>query len=99
MHLNRAEQWRQRWNEFELVGLHEPMAAQMMTTRFDACHLVVTLDDALGRLGYAPAERHPGAVRYRARGGQEIAVTVRAHALEVTGPVRSLRALRRQMAG
>lgn len=69
-----------------------------VTTRFDACHLVVTLDDALGRLGYAPAERAPGAVRYRARGGKEIAVTVRAHALEVTGPVPALRALRRQMA-
>jgi hypothetical protein len=86
-----------------LAGGLLPMAAQMMTgrfevtTRFDACHLVVTLDEALARLGYAPAERHPGAVRYRARGGKEIAVTVRAHALEVTGPVRALRALREQM--
>jgi hypothetical protein len=52
----------------------------------------------VGRLGYAPAERAPGAVRYRTRGGKEIAVTVRAHALEVTGPVPALRALRRQMA-
>ncbi|MGZ5203030.1 MAG: hypothetical protein ACXWC4_24970 [Telluria sp.] len=87
-----------------LAGGLMPMAAQMMTgrfevtTRFDACHLVVTLDEALGRLGYAPAERIPGAVRYRARGGKEIAVTVREHALEVTGPVRALRALRTQMA-
>jgi hypothetical protein len=86
-----------------LAGGLLPMAAQMMTgrfevtTRFDACHLVVTLDEALGRLGYAPAERLPGAVRYRARGGKEIAVTVRAHALEVTGPMRALRALREQM--
>jgi hypothetical protein len=69
-----------------------------VTTRFDACHLVCTLDEAVGRLGYAPAERAPGAVRYRTRGGKEIAVTVRAHALEVTGPVPALRALRRQMA-
>jgi hypothetical protein len=87
-----------------LAGGLLPMAAHVMTgrfevtTRFDACHLVVTMDEALGRLGYAPAERHPGAVRYRARGGKEIAVTVRAHALEVTGPVRALRALREQMA-
>jgi hypothetical protein len=87
-----------------LAGGLLPMAAQMMTgrfevtTRFDACHLVVTLDEALGRLGYAPAERLPGAVRYRARGGKEIAVTVREHALEVTGPVKALRALREQMA-
>ena len=87
-----------------LAGGLMPMAAQMMTgrfevmTRFDACHLVVTMDEALGRLGYAPAERLPGAVRYRARGGKEIAVTVREHALEVTGPVKALRALREQMA-
>jgi len=85
-----------------LAGGLLPMMSMMpgrfeVTTRFDACHLVVTLDDALGRLGYAPAERVPGAVRYRARGGKEIAVTVRAHALEVTGPVPALRALRRQM--
>ena len=85
-----------------LAGGLLPMMSMMpgrfeVTTRFDACHLVVTLDDALGRLGYAPAERAPGAVRYRARGGKEIAVTVRAHALEVTGPVSALRALRRQM--
>jgi hypothetical protein len=87
-----------------MAGGALPMAAQMMTgrfevtTRFDACHLVVTMDDALGRLGYAPAERLPGAVRYRARGGKEIAVTVHEHALEVTGPVKALRALREQMA-
>jgi hypothetical protein len=68
-----------------------------VTTRFDACHLVGTLDDAMLELGYAPCERGPGTVRYRARGGKEIAVTVRAHALEVTGPMRALRALRRQM--
>jgi hypothetical protein len=43
-----------------LAGGLLPMAARMMTgrfevtTRFDACHLVVTLDEALGRLGYAP---------------------------------------------
>lgn len=67
-------------------------------TRFDACHLAVTLDDALARLGYAPAGHAPGSMRYRARGGREIAVTVRAHALEVMGPMPALRALRRQMA-
>jgi hypothetical protein len=86
-----------------LAGGLLPMACMMpgrleVTTRFEACHLVCTLDDALGRLGYAPSERAPGAVRYRARGGKEIAVTVRAHALEVRGPVPALRALRRQMA-
>ena len=81
-----------------LPMLHMMPGRLDVTTRFEACHLVGTLDEALGRLGYAPAERVPGAVRYRARGGKEIAVTVRAHALEVTGPVPALRALRQQMA-
>jgi hypothetical protein len=86
-----------------LAGGLLPMAQMMpgrfeVMTRFDACHLACTLDDALGRLGYVPAERAPGTMRYRTRGGREIAVNVRAHALEVTGPVPALRALRRQMA-
>ena len=75
-----------------------------VTTRFDACHLVGTLDDALEKLGYTPAGRAPGTVTYRARADRwsqwqhkDIAVTVRAHALDVTGPVGALRALRRQM--
>ena len=75
-----------------------------VTTRFDACHLVGTLDDAMDKLGYTQAGRAPGTVHYRARAERwpqwqhkEIAVTVRAHALEVTGPVTALRALRRQM--
>jgi hypothetical protein len=85
-----------------LAGGLLPMTQMMngrlqVSTRFDACHLVGTLDDAMQALGYAAAERAPGTVRYRARGGKEIAVTVRAHALEVTGPVPALRALRRQM--
>jgi hypothetical protein len=75
-----------------------------VTTRFLACHLVGTLDDAMESLGYAPAERGPGTVRYRMRKarwpkrqGADITVTVRDHLLEVTGPVRTLRALRRQL--
>jgi hypothetical protein len=85
-----------------LAGGLLPMTQMMngrlqVTTRFDACHLVGTLDDAMLELGYSPAERGPGTLRYSARGGKEIAVTVRAHALEVMGPVPALRALRRQM--
>jgi len=76
-----------------------------VTTRFSACHLVGTLDGAMVRLGYAPTERTPGAVRYRAhgtpwpqwQGAADITVTVRDHLLEVTGPMRTLRALRRQL--
>lgn len=94
-----------------LLGGMLPMAQTLpgrlqVSTRFQACHLVGTLDDALGKLGYVQAERAPGAVRYRAgaRAGRwpqwqnkEITVTVRDHALEVTGPMPALRALRRQM--
>jgi hypothetical protein len=95
-----------------LLGAVLPMSQSLpgrlqVSTRFEACHLVGTLDDALGKLGYVQAERAPGVVRYRAgaRTGRwpqgqtkEIAVTVRDHALEVTGPMPALRALRRQMA-
>ena len=80
-----------------------------VTTRFQACHLVGTLDDALSKLGYAPAARAPGSLRYRtcspagllawrASRPADIAVTVRAHALEVTGPVAALNALRVHLA-
>jgi hypothetical protein len=73
-----------------------------VTTRFDACHMVLTLDEALEKLGYDPVERAPGSVRYRARGTRwltkEITVSVQPHALEVTGPVPALRALRRHIA-
>jgi hypothetical protein len=76
-----------------------------VTTRFDACHMVLTLDETLGKLGYDQAERSPGSIRYRARGARwprwldkEITVNVGEHALEVTGPVRALRALRRNIA-
>jgi hypothetical protein len=55
-------------------------------------------------LGYAPIDRGPGTVRYRMRParwpkrqGADITVTVRDHLLEVTGPIRTLRALRRQL--
>ena len=85
-----------------LAGGLLPMTQMMngrlqVTTRFDACHLVGTLDDAMLELGFAPTERGPGTVRYLARGGKEITVIVRAHALEVNGPMPALRALRRQM--
>jgi hypothetical protein len=75
-----------------------------VTTRFAACHLVGTLDDAMELLGYAPTEREPGTVRYRLRAarwptskGTDITVAVRDHMLEVTGPVHTLHALRRQL--
>ena len=75
-----------------------------VTTRFSACHLVGTLDDAMDRLGYTLDESGPGTVRYCMRPvswpalkGGDITVTVRDHMLEVTGPMRTLRALRSQI--
>ncbi|QJE00491.1 hypothetical protein HH212_11055 [Massilia forsythiae] len=75
-----------------------------VTTRFDACHMVGTLDATLGQMGYTQAERKPGSVLYRARApywshwrSKEIVVKVRRHTLEVSGPETTLRALRRQM--
>lgn len=91
-----------------LLGGLLPATAQMLpgrfevTTRFDACHMVLTLDEALSKLGYEQAERAPGSVRYSARWphwlGKDITVHVRDHALEVSGPVPALRALRHHMA-
>ena len=93
-----------------LLGGIVPLARSLpgrleVSTRFSACHLVGTLDDALDKLGYVSTDRGPGAVRYRVRTARwpqwqsnDIAVTVHEHALEVTGPVQTLRALRRQMA-
>ena len=93
-----------------LMGALLPTAARTLpgrlevTTRFSACHLVGTLDDAMERLGYAPTDRSPGTVRYRMRAarwpmlrGADITVTVRDHLLEVSGPMRTLRALRSQL--
>jgi hypothetical protein len=75
-----------------------------VTTRFSACHLVGTLDDAMERLGYTLDERSPGTVRYRMHAtrwpawkGGNITVTVRDHMLEVTGPMPTLHALRSQL--
>lgn len=79
-----------------------------VSTRFAACHLVGALDEEMGKLGYVPAERGPGTLRYRHRTGaarwprgraRDIAVTVYEHALELTGPMPALRALRRRMEG
>jgi hypothetical protein len=74
-------------------------------TRFDAQHLVGTLDDTLDTLGYAQAGVHAGAVRYRARKPgwfssreQDIAVTLRDRRIEIVGPIATLRALQRRMA-
>lgn len=71
-------------------------------TRFDAHHLLRTVDSTLGALGYEKVEQHRGALRYRTAGARwlqrEIAVSVGEHSIEVIGPVPALRALQASMA-
>jgi hypothetical protein len=76
-----------------------------VNTRFDASHLVGTLDNTLGAMGYSEAQRTPGAVRYRVGHPgllpwkrADIAVTIREHSVEIVGPFNTLRALQRQLA-
>jgi hypothetical protein len=93
-----------------LAGSLAPVIAALpgrfeVSSRFDAQHLVGTLDATLGALGYAQAARLPGAVQYRTRqpkwhgfGGDDIQVKVRGHGLEITGPFATLCALKKRMA-
>lgn len=75
-----------------------------MRTRFDAHYMISTLDEALAALGYRRAEAANDSIRYwrprpwlRAQEGA-ITVAVRPHALEVIGPVGSLRLLQHRIA-
>ena len=75
-----------------------------MQTRFDAQHMLTTIDDALHALGYRRSSGDHASIRYfRPRSwlvGQEGAITVavQPHALEVIGPVGSLRLLQHRIA-
>jgi hypothetical protein len=93
-----------------LLGGVLPLAAALpgrfeVRTRFDAQHMVGTLDDTLETLGYAQAGAEAGALRYRARKPgwfhsreREIAVTLRDRRIEIVGPIATLRTLQRRMA-
>jgi len=75
-----------------------------MRTRFDAHYMLSTLDEAMDGLGYRRSASDSARICYfRPRPwlrGQEGAITVavQAHALEVVGPVGSLRLLQHRMA-
>lgn len=75
-----------------------------MRTRFDARYMITTLDETLEALGYRRTAADSASIRYfRPRPwlrGQEgaIVVAVREHALEIVGPVGSLRLLQHRMA-
>lgn len=93
-----------------LAGSFAPVMAMLparleVESRFEARHLVGTLDDSLGALGYAQASRASSAVQYctrqpqwRAFGANDIAVTVSDHRLEIVGPFSTLCALKQRMA-
>ncbi|MFC0254652.1 hypothetical protein [Massilia consociata] len=75
-----------------------------MNTRFDARYMINTLDEALTSLGYCRTASGPDRISYfrprpwlRGREGA-IVVAVQPHALEVVGPVGSLRLLQQRIA-
>ena len=91
-----------------LAGLALPLCTPApgrldISTRFEARHLRATLDSALGDLGYAQVCAGPDRIRYatggRAWRARSLSVRVRPHALEVIGPIRTLRALQAALAG
>lgn len=93
-----------------LAGLALPLCFSApgrldVNTRFDACHMSMTLDSTLAALGYARVEAGPGRLRYvrttrptwRTR-AQTVNVRVHSHALEVIGPIPVLRSLQKALA-
>jgi hypothetical protein len=74
-----------------------------VSTRFQAHHLIETLDEALARLGYVKTVTGPASVRYRPRrrhwngAAADIAVTLHPHTADIAGPLVMLRALQRQL--
>ncbi|OON60506.1 hypothetical protein B0920_16110 [Massilia sp. KIM] len=75
-----------------------------MRTRFDAHYMISTLDEALAALGYRKSGDADDSIRYtrsrpwlRSQDGA-ITVAVQPHALEVIGPVGSLRLLQHRIA-
>jgi hypothetical protein len=91
-----------------LAGLALPLCRPApgrfdVSTRFDARHMRVTLDSALGEMGYAQVCAGPDRIRYATRGSawraRSVSVRIRPHVLEVVGPVPTLRALQAALAG
>lgn len=94
-----------------LAGGIVPLLALMparfeATTRFEARHLLRTLEDGLADLGYERMPAPSGHQRYRPRHGlgarwpaKEIEVVLREHLLSVSGPALALHALRKRLGG
>jgi len=74
-------------------------------TRFQARHLLSTLDESLDQLGYIKTVEDAASVRYRPRrhrwlgdSAADIAVTLHPYTADIAGPLRALRVLQRQLA-
>jgi hypothetical protein len=90
-----------------LAGGLLPLVALMparfeVSTRFEAHHLLQSIEESLAERGYERIPMPPGQLRYRPKGGllarwpaREIDLTLRAHLLCITGPAATLRALRK----
>ncbi len=71
-----------------------------VTTRFEARHLVNTVDEALLALGYQNVGGPADTMLYRKRAygtGREVSVSVRPHVLDIAGPAITLRALQKAL--
>ena len=92
-----------------LAGLALPLCASApgrldISTRFDACHMRTTLGTTLGEMGFIETAAGPERIRYVKAGtgpwrARAISVRIRTHALEVTGPIPTLRTLQAALAG
>ena len=92
-----------------LAGLALPLCTSApgrldVSTRFHARHMRTTLDSTLGEMGFTQACPSPDRIRYVKAGAsawraQSVSVRMRPHALEVTGPIPTLRALQAALAG
>ncbi|MBD8532874.1 MULTISPECIES: hypothetical protein [unclassified Massilia] len=92
-----------------LAGIALPLCASApgrldISTRFDACHMRATLGSALGEMGFIETSAGPERIRYVKAGAgpwraQAVSVRIRTHALEVTGPIPTLRTLQAALAG
>lgn len=96
-----------------LAGLGLPLCTSApgrldISTRFHAHHMRSTLDSTLGEMGFTQACAGPDRIRYVKAGAgasasawraESVSVRICQHALEVTGPIQTLRTLQAALAG
>jgi hypothetical protein len=92
-----------------LAGLALPLCASVpgrldVSTRFDACHLRMTVEQSLATLGFAVAETDAARLLFIEQGASpwraaSVSVRIHFHTLEVIGPVPTLRRLQALLGG